>query len=629
MKKLIFKACDGEAVKTPGGKDAYVLFRVDGYEPPLIKPEGISTEDIINYIFSISNSYTLIGYGMGYDFENFLVDVTQEEYKRLITKERVYFDRYKASLRMVPEKVLIFSKNVNGRVQERKIYNVYHFFQLSFIEALKSMNLGHLVEETIVEGKENRGNFTIDKLKEIDHYNKVEVAALTKLMETFYQYALDAFEQGDIPLEFTEDMLLSPGRFGRQMLDKSNWLDEHPEYSIPEGGIEDFNASLVGLHPYATKEDKTSAASPFLASYYGGRIEAGALGKWEKAYMRDINSAYPKATTMLPKWKLEDFVYTNNQHNIQTAIITRRIGQYFIEWDLPDDWDYYPFPFRAKSKAVIFPSKGKGWIMSPELFAAIDTGIKGFKVTRAIYLKGTEGCGDGSKVKNESTSTAMINKVYDKRLEFKADKNGAEKPLKLIINALYGVVFGQLSDLAGSWITSYTRAMIWRAVAPYKTGHQVIQIMTDSVFSKVPIDLPTGKALGEWGEDIYYNLRVLQPGVYDWYTEDGKRKFKIRSHNKHAFNFDEAFKRLTGEISEYKYTYSQFIGHLQAYHQNLKYGDKLLQWVDVEKAYVPTVDSKREDDESPIPPGQSEKWCPPMINREAGKLFQKALETFE
>lgn len=619
MKKLVFSGIDGEGI-TIDGVDKYVLLRADGFEP-LVNINGLRTKEIIDYIFTIPDSLSLIGYGFGYDLENFLIDINEADYKKLTNRKTIYFPDFDCTIRFIPEKLIILKRGED----ERTINNILNFFQGSFINALKSFGLEHMVNETIIEGKANRGNFTKEKLDEIIEYNRQEIAALTALMTTFYNYAIEAFEKAEIPLEFNEFMLMSPGKLAQQLMEKTNWVEEHPQYEIPYSALSDWEESLKDLHTYST-----SPATPFLASYFGGRIEAGALGKWDKTYMADINSAYPKADAILPKFNKDDFIYSNDPKIIQNAMVKRYIGQYYIEWHFPEGWDYYPFPYRLKT-GVIFPREGKGWIMSPEIFAAIDSGATQFKVTRVIYLKHTATYGDGHAVKNESTTGKFINRIYNKRLEFKREKNGAEKPLKLVLNSLYGKTFEQsgatFSDLAGSWITSFTRSMLWRAIAPHKTGHKILQMMTDSVFSTVKLDLNYGTELGQWGSEEYYNFRLFLPGIYDWNTKDGTYKQKIRGHSK-SIDLDEAWKRLTGKIDMYAYPYSQFIGHLQSYNQTHKYGDKMLQWIRTTKEYKPSLSSKREDTKtgSIIPLGSTYKWCKPMLNKEAGKLSQQSLE---
>ncbi|MEM0142391.1 MAG: DNA polymerase [Candidatus Parvarchaeum sp.] len=626
MERLKFKGIDGEGIKGDNG-DKYILLKCHELEP-LINPQGLGTKEIIDFLFTIPEGYTLVGYGLGYDFENWLIDLTQEEYRKLITGQRIWFERYKTSIRMVTEKLITVRKYLNGKMQERTVYNILHFFQTSFIEALKSFDLDDLVDDTIVSGKENRGRFTLDQLEQIIYYNKVEVAALTKLMETFYHFVLEAFEKSGVGLEFSEDMLASPGKFGRQLLEITNWSKEHPQYKIPSAAIPDWKSSLAGLHPY-----KASTEMPFAAAYYGGRIECGSLGSYPKLYVNDIRSAYPKGVTLLPSWKYDDFIYTNNAETIQKALIMRNIGMYYVEWNFPNDWDYYPFPFRSKKKNVIFPSQGRSWLMSPEVFAAIDTGLVDFKITRAVILKHTEGEGAGILKRNESTTAKAVKTIYDKRSEFKKEKNGAEKPLKLVLNAMYGVIFEGLgetfSDLAGAWITSWTRATLWRAIAPHKQGHIIVQLMTDSVFSKLPLMLPVNEELGSWESSIYYDCRILLPGIYDWHTADGARKSKIRGHSK-AFDFDAAYAVLAGKSPQYVYEYSHFVQHLQSYTQKNKYGDKLCQWVTATKDYIPSLSTKRKDTPAGIriPAGESEKWCPPINNDEVLISSQSRLDTF-
>jgi hypothetical protein len=63
-------------------------------------------------------------------------------------------------------------------------------------------------------------------------------------------------------------------------------------------------------------------------------------------------------------------------------------------------------------------------------------------------------------------------------------------------------------------ITATTRAMLLRAIVKAKNPWNVLELATDSVLSREPLDLPLGAALGEWERKAWpRGAFLLRPGM--------------------------------------------------------------------------------------------------------------------
>lgn len=616
-----FVGIDGEGIKTAAG-DRYVLLQADG-APPLVNLDGLRTAQILDWLFEHTDKRdALVGYGFNYDFENWLEGLTDVAYTNLVNGHAIYFEDGNNgegyTLKYIPRKILkIFQgDHTDGdgelfhRAGERRaVYNVIGFFQTTFVKALQSFGLAHLVSETIESGKATRGSFTAESLPFLLEYNAQECRALSELMRRFWDQCLDGFAHAGVEIALKRVDCYGPGAFASKFLKLVDWTAIYPplKYRAAQfARVLDANL-LRGIE--ALEHDDCNRLLvkhyPFSAAYFGGRIELAAVGHFERAHSYDIASAYPAAMSRLPRFRRA--TYTESARTIRTLTQRRAAGMYLVRWSFPERWQWYPFPFRSWSKNVYFPREGYGWIMSPEYFAALDTlGASHFSVEAAYFLSNTHGQGDGLKPPNKRNRAAMeIVKFYTLRREFKKSDDpiarGAQLPLKLTLNSCYGKVLQQIGatiekprffhDVAAAWITSWTRAMIWRAIADHCRDDTVIAIQTDGIYTQRPLPLALSGELGGWEHGELSGLVKLLPGIYQYTDEDGTHT-KQRGQTKY-FEHAEAIRCMHGERERYAYTYPAFVGQRHAIAQPLKYGPHRLQWVDVEKEFSCDLTSKR------------------------------------
>lgn len=348
----------------------------------------------------------------------------------------------------------------------------------------------------------------------------------------------------------------------------------------------------------------------FAAAYYGGRIESAAQGVFTgKLYDYDVNSAYPFAITHLPKWDEESLLWVDGYDK------TRRMGMYFVRWCLPEGYNYYPFPFRAKSGNVFFPREGAGWYMSPEVDAALSlfpegelytSWSMGFKkkgicIVGGFVLDDTAGCSDGRTMPTEKrrcTTAKKMSEMARVRLEAKVTGATFEKALKLLMNSVYGKTIQQvgthkfLNTFAASWITSTCRALILRAIGA-DVGN-VIAIMTDGILTQRPLAVPIGAALGDYGLETVEGCIQLVPGVYRLNTDlrGEPHTLRYRGVGK-GFSYLRGIKVLEGK-KEYKVKLRLFVSRTLAMHMPKAYGDSLYHFIELQRKEDFGLQSKRE-----------------------------------
>lgn len=575
-----FVGVDGESFETgellPDGtpKQAYcLLLRHD--KESLYNPEGLSTWDCLRYLTDQPPGKTaFVGFFLNFDFEWILKDLTQAEYKALQHGETVpIFDHEYILQWFVGKKLVIYTLKPQFRrmpPEERKLNKAYRmitiqdvqgFFQQSFVSALEKWGFADDSRLNIIRsGKAARGGFQHKDLARVAEYNAMEMELLEELMQKVYDSFKAAYDTVGLPFKVNSQTWSGPGVFANAFLKETGFADEH---EFPE---EAFRKRFGADNQHEFGND-LAVDYPFSLAYFGGRIELAAVGKFKKgAYNYDINSAYPYALSLLPSWRPEDFYYYDYigpVHDTEArAFLDRRLmGMYTVSFAFPEGWSWYPFPVRDivyGAPNVFYPRQGRTRIMSPELFAVLDTlteeELQYVEILDAIVISDTDGYGDALRrmEPDRLCSTARWTlKLADVRLQCKAaskrvgtpeERPGdailaqAEKALKLILNSLYGKTVQQVgshryyNDFASAWITSTCRALLWRGLAPERAKQTVLMTMTDGLYSLVPLEFPEVRQtdkLGDWEAEHFDYMETFKPGVYR-YKKNGKETYRVR-----------------------------------------------------------------------------------------------------
>lgn len=576
-----FVGLDGESFDTgellPDGspKQAYyLLLRSD--KEPLFTGKPLSTQECLFYLTgNIPSKTAFVGYFLNFDFEWILKDLEEWEYNALRAGDKITPEDGAGMFQLqwfVGKKLVIHRLKASAfkkphELREPKDYYMTTFqdsagfFQSSFVGALNKWGFQDDERLRIIkEGKAARGAFQLEDFEKWNEYNRMEMELLVELMHKVYDSFKQGYESAGLGYAVHSGTWAGPGWFANDFLKQTGWNEEHLPID-PTLGAEfaTYKKEFFG--------NDAALAYPFSLAYYGGRIELAAVGKFTgKSYNYDIKSAYPYALSLLPRWTAKDFELHRNIGNVAEKgakeFLSRRLmGMYGVRFQFPVDWTWYPFPIRETpggSPTVFYPSQGETNIMSPELFAVLDTltpeELRYVSITYAVILKGSDGYGDALSRMPEARLSQTAKKTLtmaDVRLQAKAaskrvgtpkEREGdkvlamAEKALKLILNSLYGKTVQQVgshkyyNDFASAWITSTCRALLWRAAAPERKTHNLIMTMTDGIYSLVKLPFPEARmteALGDWDDEKFTYFETFKPGIYRYVDKDGMH-FKVR-----------------------------------------------------------------------------------------------------
>jgi len=239
-------------------------------------------------------------------------------------------------------------------------------------------------------------------------------------------------------------------------------------------------------------------------SYFGGRIELIKRGYIGKAYLYDINSAYPDAIANFPDLNNGKWIKRKSIHK------NAKLGFFKIECDIPDDSIVAPFPFKANN-VILYPS-GK--------FVTYCT-LKELQACKEKLYRILEGY-QWISTSNIYPYKKFIHSLYNKRLKLKQDNNPLQQPIKIILNSIYGKTGQRINGVMGnlfnpvmfSYITGYTRAKLYEFVLKYDIEQDIVAFATDSICTTKKLDIDS-KRLGEFSfdgksDDTFY----LQNGFY-------------------------------------------------------------------------------------------------------------------
>lgn len=634
-----------QAVDAAGNDVVEPLLTADARDRiPPTKP--LSTLAVMDWLFQSGfKDKTLVGFYLGYDFENWLVDLSMDAIEQLYAGGDVQYGKYLISY--VPNKIF----KVECGKARRTVYSYDGYFPGSFIgqceehelvakfdkvlgvytcgfdyDAGKPIILDDSDERVryakiLDTGKADRSVFNVSNLafgveNSIMEYNKVECLLMARMMDKLAKTVNSGFRKLDEfkTFSFAPKMSYGAGALANAVYKQINWKTDKPDFK-----------PLTGFSH--EDEPKFYDKFPFFKSFFGGRIESAAVGEWKSdgtsVWAYDLNSAYPAAMAKMPDWT------STNRKWVTGSLITdvvegRFAGMALVKWDLPTDWFWYPFPYRQNGN-VYFPNTGKGWVTLLEVYAFLDTVENGgdyITISDVVYLDNTQDLGDGLQKCGITRTGGIIAKLYKERARLKKLHDHDELAYKLALNSFYGKLVQQigvsislealeagdfngvdlknLNDFAASWTTGYCRAMMWRGIAPVKAEPTIIAVQTDGIYSTKPLphldtskDSEGLKVLGLWDCEEFSEYCNLMAGIYRYKkVGSGKHTVKMRGFPRKSFDFDKA-KSVLFEGSSYVVKSETFVKRLFAKSRPDTLKDCALQWVQVEKDFKISLSAKR------------------------------------
>ncbi|HEY6018601.1 MAG TPA: DNA polymerase, partial [Candidatus Paceibacterota bacterium] len=453
-----FLSFDGEG-RTLEGKHKYVyLANSDG--DSIYRPAGISTLDALDFLQSSGKTRRIrVFFSFGYDVQQILKDVPDADLVRIMHGEPTKYKAY--TIQYLPGKIFT--------VNNVRFYDVFNYWQTSFINAVRSTLGPDAISSGLVHGKESRSDFASWSIDEIAKYTAEELDLLVQLCDHLRQVMLRA------------DIHLGSAFYG-------------------PGSVANYWFKHYGINP--PKIENPVLVDVMERGYYGGRFESFRLGRIEPVYECDINSAYPSVIADLP--------YLDGWERWSGSLFDRSEihSIWHVRWSIPSSSRVGPFPSRDRHGLISYPANGVGWYWKPEVEAALDLyGSNCFEIIEGY---------NPSIVSGEPF--AWVKDVYNWRLELKEKNDPAQWALKVGLNSLYGKTaqrVGSARYFSLAWagfITSATRAKLLLAVKGRTDS--LIAFATDAAYFDKDPAIPNSKKLGEWSAKRWHRGYFVQSGVY-------------------------------------------------------------------------------------------------------------------
>jgi hypothetical protein len=538
-----------------------------------VKSSCLSTREMFSCLLRVERcnpSAYHVGYGFTYDVNQMLCDLPGTALRILKDTNNVTWDGYR--IQYMPKKWFRVSIGKGSDKVVAQIWDIFTFFGTSFVNACRKMLGCHNAHtrhmpcgnavcaqlDPIEADKEKRGSFKFEQLDSlVIPYWRSELVYLVKLAEALRENLYNA--------GYRITRWYGPGSATSYVLKERNISQfmASPEYvaarinGIPDSSGDNavrgivHGAKLLGLENDPRGSGRNGSLSPSVPApivsgrttdkgrasrargrthpgivpdavndaaqyaYAGGRFELFKCGRYlGKVWQYDLNSAYPWAIAQLPslahgKWRQ---VTEFDPH--------REFAVYRIRCTLPYRTNVpYPFYFRDKRHCIYYPPVVEGWYWAPEVRHM--EGLPGFDVIDGWVFEPA----------TDEKPFAWVNDAYDQRLLWKEQGNPSEYSIKILLNSLYGKMAQRVGynkelllppkwhqlEWAG-WVTSKARATLYSAML--RAGNALLSVETDAVFTTRPIDLDTGKGLGQWGVDEFDEVIYIQSGFRFYRTGD-------------------------------------------------------------------------------------------------------------
>lgn len=482
-----FIAWDSEGITLPDGE--HITVCVGNSTGAILHRHGsaLRTREMLDFVADQLSQHAMsihVAFAFGYDTNQLLRDCSRSLIAEVWETGRANVDsvhgRY--NVRYTPRKSFSLTRYRNGVRAGGTIWDVFGFFQTSFVQAVRSYGLGADLG-AIERMKAERAKFAAHNLAAIAEYMVQECRLLERLMQLLHGY----LQLAQLPI----------ARWDGAGAVAASLLRRH--------GVNHHSGPLL---------DNTSALGrAVMHGYFGGRIEALRYGHAiQSVHVADVRSAYPAGAVELPCLACGHWRYVSRADELR-ALPDFALAR--VRWNLHEDV-LYPFPWRsARNGSVYFPHAGNGWYWMPEVTAARNCfGREGIKVLGGWTYE--RNC--------DHRPFAFIRDSYELRARWKREGNGAEKALKLGLNSCYG----KLAQRTGAapyqnfawagWITAQLRARMLTAAWPVRD--RLVMICTDSLASTAPLThLPAGEGLGQWEHERHYGVTAVQSGFYWLYDE--------------------------------------------------------------------------------------------------------------
>lgn len=510
-----FVAVDGEGINVRSGKRKgahdYVLLAISG-EKPILRRDGLHTFEILDYLWSNLDPRNLnVIYGGSYDFNCWLADFPQAVVERIYGAGKRGRGFTYAGYTVKWMKGKSFSIKKAGKTVV--IYDVISFFQKSFVDACDEyLGKDWPGRETIIREKKRRGNFTWREIKSIANYNDYELETLVELCT--------------------------------ELRSRLNGAGLRPKSWIGPGAIASALFVREGVREHMSREIPPEVAAAGRYAYAGGRFECLQYGiSRNPAYEYDVNSAYPKALSLVPSLARGTWIHRGKGVNTSRP---DEFALYRVRWrSAPNADPRLPGPLfvRAANGTIAYPMDGENWVWGPEVSNLRDYAeLTGMRYTILESWRWSPA--------SAHKPFGFVPALYERRKVLKAAGDGAHIGIKLALNSMYGktaqqVGFDRRTMQPPAWhqlewagfVTSWCRATVFRAAM--QDLDAVIAFETDALFTRRPLDLAVSERLGEFELTEFSSLTYVQSGHYygtAWEKGEWREVQKSRGVDKGELN---------------------------------------------------------------------------------------------
>lgn len=397
-----------------------------------------------------------------------------------------------------------FGDNQRQSKQRIRIYDVFGFFQSSFLQAIRSTpGVASASEYAIIEkGKSERGTFEIGDIANIKEYTRHELMVLCRMMDKLRQ-------------SLAGQNLILKTWFGAGSIASSLLKRENVRQHLGDVWGDDISDDQRAAHH----------------AFFGGRIELIKQGSTsDKLYGYDIASAYPAALSQLSSMKSGSWERIRNpsSNDIQSS---DALSILHVRAKFRQNLSFYPLPYRTPSGSILFPKAVNGFYMLEEAKTALELFSDNLMDLATPELLRFRPANDGRPF-------AFLRDMFDYRLSLSKD-DITQIVVKLGINSCYGKLaqavgqFGRPPVYASPWhaaaITAWTRARLFEAAM--LDPDAVVMLATDGIVSmrRLPLEIPPMKTLGAWeASELPQGGVFVQSGVYCFADEKGVWKAKSR-----------------------------------------------------------------------------------------------------
>jgi hypothetical protein len=435
--------------------------------------DEITPESVLEFLFSKSyqKSWNFL-YNLGYDAE-VILKLLGKELNRYKRTRHLVFEFTKFKLTYIPGKCLRITKGHHSV----SFFDIAQFYDRKPLDVAYQENITTL-DKDYLGLKKKRKEFSIrfyNRNKKLIRNYCIQDCKLTKeLAENWVKLFHDAFE-------FYSVKWFSSGYLAEKVLINNG-------IAFPK-----FNSIPFEVQDLAYR------------SYFGGRFEMTKRGFIGKAFLYDINSAYPYAITQIPDLSHGKWIRRKSIHP------KAKLGFFEILADIPDDTYIPPFPFRVNSE-IIFPTgRFVTYCTLAELQACRNPNW--YKILNSWQFVPSS---------DVYPYREFIQEMYQKRLKLKQNGDAMQLPLKIILNSIYGKTGQKVNRIIGnlfnpvifSFITGFARAQLYHFVVDNNLERDVVAFATDSVCVKKDLGIDSNR-LGEFHLDkSANNVYYLQNGLY-------------------------------------------------------------------------------------------------------------------